>query len=88
LNPHETELPIGGGVEGAIGVIAVRDTRQMNGPGSGISASMRRHWVMNTSSWPHFVCASRWLRAAIFALFFRTAAISSRFWMIMPSRDD
>src|SRR5512132_187355 len=30
---------------------------------------MRRHWVMNTSNWPHFVCASRWLRTTIFALF-------------------
>ena len=47
---------------------------------------MRRRWVMNTSSWPHFVCASRWLRATIFALFSRTAAISFRFWMIMLSR--
>ena len=64
----------------------MRDTRQMNGPGSEVSASMRRHWVMNTSSWPHLVCASRWLRATIFALFSRTAVISFRFWMIMLSR--
>ena len=34
--------------------MAVREVRQMNGPGSVVSASMRRHWVMNTSSWPHF----------------------------------
>lgn len=25
---------------------------------SAASASMRRHWVMDTSSWPHLVCAS------------------------------
>jgi hypothetical protein len=69
-----------------IGVITVRDARQMNGPGSGMSASIRRHWDMNSSSWPHFVCASRWLRATIFALFSRTAAILFRFRIIMLSR--
>ncbi len=37
---------------------------------------MSRHRVMNISSWPHFVPASRWLRATIFAPFSRTALIS------------
>jgi hypothetical protein len=57
-----------------------RPKEQMNGPGSEARASMRRHCVMNTSSWPHVVCASRWLRATIFALFSRTrsAAASGR----------
>jgi hypothetical protein len=64
----------------------VRDTRQMNGPRSEVNASICRHCVMNTSSWPHWIWASRWLRAAIFALFSRMAAISFRFWMIMLSR--
>src|SRR2546423_1104773 len=58
----------------------------MNGPGSAVSASMPRHWVMNTSSWPNLVCASRWLRATILALFSRAAVISLRFWLIMLSR--
>ena len=51
-----------------------------------ITASMLRHWAMNTSNWPHFVCASRWLRATIFALFSRTAASSFLFWAIILSR--
>jgi hypothetical protein len=58
----------------------------MNGPRSEVSGSIRRHCDMNTSSWPHLVWASRWLSATIFALFFRMAAISFRFWMIMLSR--
>jgi hypothetical protein len=49
---------VSAGYSSAIEVIAVREVRQMNGPGSEVSASMRRHWVMNTSSWPHLVCAS------------------------------
>jgi hypothetical protein len=53
----------------------VREVRQMNGPCCEVSASMRRYWVMNTSSWLHLVCASRWLRATILALFSWTAAI-------------
>ena len=47
---------------------------------------MSRHRVMNTSSWPHFVLASRWLRATIFAPLSRTALISFRFSMILLSR--
>src|SRR5260370_23324024 len=34
----------------------------MNGPGWAINGSIRRHSVMKTSNWPHFVCASNWLR--------------------------
>lgn len=34
----------------------------MNGPGWPINGSIRRHSVMKTSNWPHFVCASNWLR--------------------------
>lgn len=44
---------------------------------------MRRHWVMNTSSCPILFCASHWLRATTFAMFFRIAVISIRFWLIM-----
>ncbi len=58
----------------------------MNGPRSEVSGSIRRHCDMNTSSWPYLVWASRWLSAAIFALFSRMAAISFGFWMIMLSR--
>src|SRR5260370_37485664 len=34
----------------------------MNGAGWPINGSIRRHSVMKTSNWPHFVCASNWLR--------------------------